>query len=136
MFLFYSFLPFQLSCLHYFFTVLMLFILHTSLVLLLYYCQSYHPNPIFTKKKTTKDINYSCRYLPSVLLDFKIFVPFFRKKKNLSWNIVDLRYSFSLRCTATWFLHIFFQIFSILDNYKILNTVPCAMEDIIVAYLL
>ena len=52
-----------------------------------------------------------------------------------NWSIVDLQY---FRCTAEWFsfiyiyTHTYFRFFSdsfpVLDYYKILNIVPCAIQ--------
>ena len=61
----------------------------------------------------------------------------FGKNFFLSWRIVDLQCCVSFRRTAKWFSYIyvyiyiyifFFRFFSIIVYYKILNTVPCAMQ--------
>ena len=49
------------------------------------------------------------------------------------WSIVDLQCCVSIRCTATWF-GIFFRFFSIIDYYKILNIVSCAIQQVLVVY--
>ena len=48
-----------------------------------------------------------------------------------NWNIVDLQYWVSFRCTVKWFqyTHVYiFQFFSIIGYYEILNVVPCATK--------
>ena len=50
------------------------------------------------------------------------------KKDCLNWSIVGLQCCVHFRYTTKWFSYIyifFFRFFSIIDYYKILNTVPC-----------
>ena len=69
---------------------------------------------------------------PPMGLSLNFFLSFF----FLNWSIVDLQYCVSFRCTAKWFsysyiciyLYSFFQFFSIIVYYKILNIVPCAIQ--------
>ena len=54
----------------------------------------------------------------------------------LNWSIVDLQYCVGFRCTAKWFS--FTYIIQIIFHYKlikILNIIPCVIQQILAAYL-
>ena len=54
----------------------------------------------------------------------------------LNWSIVDLQYCVGFRCTAKWFSFTYFiQIIFHYKLIKILNIIPCVIQQILAAYL-
>ena len=64
---------------------------------------------------------------------FFFFLSLAASFKCFNWRIVDLQYYVRFRFAAEWLC--FYRLYSILGYFKIMATIPCAIEYILVAYL-